>query len=158
MKKLLSLILTLALIMCAFASCSLFGGVEEEGAVTVVIETEDGKYDVYKANLEEVENKSEGAVGVIEALRDRKDKPLSVNMTDSAYGKYIKGIGGLEEDALSKKYVMTYTSLEKDFGTWDGVGTLEYGGVTLKSCAVGVSAMTVEAGMIILFRLEASQW
>ena len=53
---------------------------------------------------------------------------------------------------------MVYTSLEKDFGTWEGVGVLEYEGITLKSAGVGVSEMSVVSGTTILFRLEASQW
>ena len=158
MKKSVSLILTLAIALCSLASCSLFGSVAEAGDVTVVIETEDGKYDVYKTYLENVDNKSEGAFGVLEYLRDREDNPLTLNLIDSTYGKYLKGIGGIEEDTAAKKYVMVYTSLEKDFGTWDGVVTLDYEGVTLKSCAVGISGMTVEPGMIILFRLEVSPW
>jgi hypothetical protein len=128
------------------------------GDVTVVIETEDGKYDVYKTYLENVDNKSEEAFGVLEYLRDREDNPLPLNLIDSTYVKYLKGIGGIEEDTAAKKYVMVYTSLEKDFGTWDGVVTLDYEGVTLKSAAVGISGMTVEPGIIILFRLEVSPW
>ena len=158
MKKLVSLILTLALCLCALASCSLFGSVAEAGDVTVVIETEDGKYEVYKTYLEDVENKSEGVVGVLEHLKSREDNPLPLNMADSTYGKYIYGIGSVEEDLSAKKYVMVYTSLERDFGTWDGVGTLEYEGVTLKSAGVGISSMSVEKNTIILFRLEVSPW
>lgn len=158
MKRLISLILTLALGLCALASCSLFGSVAESGDVTVVIETEDGKYEVYKAYLEEIENKSEGVVGVLEHLKDREENPLPLNMADSSYGKYIYGIGSIEEDLSAKKYVMVYTSLESDFGTWDGVGTLEYEGITLKSAGVGISSMSVEKNTVVLFRLEASPW
>jgi len=158
MKRLISLILTLALSLCALASCSLFGSVAESGDVTVVVEVADGKYDVYEIDLKKVENKSEGAVGVLEALKDRKDNPLTFDIADSGYGKFVKGIRGIEEDAAAGKYVTVYTSLEKDFGTWEGVGSLEYEGVTLKSAAVGISSMAIEAGMIILFRLEESQW
>ena len=158
MKKTIALSLILALLICSLASCSLFGSVAEAGDVTVVIETEDGKYEVYKTYLEDVENKSEGVVGVLEHLKSREDNPLPLDMADSTYGKYIYGIGSREEDLSAKKYVMVYTSLEKDFGTWDGVGTLEYEGVSLKSAGVGISSMSVEAGIIILFRLEISQW
>ena len=85
MKKLVSLILTLALCLCALASCSLFGSVAEAGDVTVVIETEDGKYEVYKTYLEDVENKSEGVVGVLEHLKSREDNPLPLNMYHTIY-------------------------------------------------------------------------
>lgn len=158
MKKTLALLLTLALLVCSLASCSLFGSVADEGDVTVVIEAEDGSYTVYKTYLEDVEKKDEGVVGVLEHLSKRANNPLKLNMTDSQYGKYIHGIGGIEEDLTAKKYVMVYTSLEKDFGTWDGVVTLEYEGVTLKSAGVGISSMSVESGTVVLFRLEVSPW
>ena len=152
------LALTLAMILAALCLFSCSPKVDEEGDVLVVIEFEDGTAKEYELLLEKVENKDEGAAGILEYLKNREEDPLSLNMSDSTYGKYIHGIGGIEEDTAANKYVMVYTSVEKDFGTWEGVGELTYKGRTLKNAGVGVSEMTVESGMIILFRLEVSAW
>ena len=70
--RILSLALALVLVVMAMTSCSLlWGEVAEGGDVTVVIENADGTYEVYKTYLEEVENKQEGAKGVIEHLSER---------------------------------------------------------------------------------------
>ena len=156
-KRILALLFVAVMAFFSLTAC-LEPTVAETGDVTVVVETESGEYEVYKTYLENVENKETGAVGVLENLRDREKNPLSINMSDSSYGKYIHSIGSITEDTAAKKYIMVYTSLERDFGTWAGVSELTYDGVTLKSVGVGVSSMSVEAGTIILFRLEASAW
>ena len=158
LKKLTALLTALVLIICSLASCSLFGSVAETGDVTVVIEKENGEYEVYKVYLEDITDKSSGAAAVLEHLSSREKNPLPLDMTDSDYGKYLYAIGSIRENTAEKKYVMIYTSLEKDFGTWDGVSTVEYEGITLKSAGVGLSAMSLEEGTVILFRLEVSPW
>lgn len=154
-KKLSALLLVVIMATISLFACSTF---EEKGDVTVVIENEDGEYDVYKVYLEDVENKSEGAAGIIEHLSKREKNPLHLKMSDGSYGKFLTEIGSIKEDSAAKKYIIVYTSLEKDFGTWEGVGVLDYEGITLKSSGVGISEMSVESDMIILFRLEVSQW
>ena len=152
--------LSALLLVVITASLSLFAcsTVEEKGDVTVVIENEEGEYDAYKVYLEDVENKSEGVVGILEHLSGREDNPLHLKMSDGPYGKFLTEIGSVKEDLAAKKYITVYTSLEKDFGTWEGVGVLDYEGTTLKSSGVGISEMSIESETIILFRLEVSQW
>ena len=156
-NKILSLVLVLVMAITAMTSCDfLWGDVAESGDITVVIENADGTYDVYKTDLEEVENKSEGAKGVIEHLNERENNPLALEMVDSTYGAYVSAIGSIKEDAATKTYVIVYTSVAAD--SYDGAPTVEYEGVTMYQAGVGLSAMSVEAGTVIMFRLEVSPW
>ena len=155
--KILSLILVVAMTILAMTSCSLpWGEVAEAGDVTVVVENADGTYDVYKTYLEQVENKKEGAKGVIEHLNKREKNPLALEMVDSTYGAYVTAIGSIREDSAAKTYVIVYTSVATD--SYEGAPTVEYEGVTLYQAGLGLSGMKVEAGTVILFRLEVSPW
>ena len=156
-NKILSLVLVLVMAITAMTSCDfLWGDVAESGDVTVVVENVDGTYDVYKTYLEQVENKSEGAKGIVEHLNKRENNPLALEMVDSTYGAYVSAIGSIKEDAATKTYVIVYTSVAAD--SYDGAPTVEYEGVTMYQAGVGLSAMSVEAGTVIMFRLEVSPW
>ena len=156
-NKILSLVLVLVMAITAMTSCDfLWGDVAESGDITVVIENADGTYDVYKTYLEQVENKSEGAKGIVEHLNKRENNPLALEMVDSTYGAYVSAIGSIREDSAAKKYVIVYTSIATD--SYEGAPTVEYEGVTMYQAGVGLSAMSVEAGTVIMFRLEVSPW
>lgn len=151
MKKILSLILAVAM-MLLLVACA--GEVGEEGDVSLVVENRDGSYDVYKVYLEDVTNKEEGVYGVVEFIMQRKENPITADIVDSSYGAYVNYIGSLTPDASKNEYVCLYTSLEKDFGTWDGVKSVVYEGVTLKEAGVGLTSMSIEKGTVVLFRIE----
>ena len=151
MKKILSLVLVIV-IAVGLVSCN--GILGEKGDVSLVVENRDGTYEVYKVYLEDVENKDEGVYGVIELLIKREKNPLSADIAESVYGAYINSIGFLTPDASKNEYISIYTSLEKDFSTWEPVGVIEYEGVTLKTAGVGLSSMSAEKGTVILFRIE----
>lgn len=151
MTKILSLIIIVVMAV-GLVSCS--GILGERGDVTFVIENRDGSYEVYKAYLEDVENKDEGVYGVVELLIKREKNPLSADIAEAVYGAYINSIGSLTPDASKNEYISIYTSLEKDFSTREPVGVIEYEGVTLKSAGVGLSSMSAEKGTVILFRIE----
>ena len=151
MKKILSLILAVAM-MLLLVACG--GEVGEEGDVSLVVENRDGSYDVYKVYLEDVTNKEEGVYGVVEFIMQRKENPITADIVDSSYGAYVNSIGSLTPDASKNEYVCLYTSLEKDFGTWDGVKSIVYEGVTLKEAGVGLTSMSIEKGTVVLFRIE----
>ncbi len=154
-KKLLSLLLVLVAALTALTSCGLlFGDVAEKGDVTVVIENEDGTFAEYGILLSEVENKSEGAKGIVEHLN--KSGRLELEMIDSTYGAYVGAIGGISENPAEGVYVMVYTSLASD--SYEGASTVEYDGKILHRSGVGLSGMTVNEGSIILFRLEKSPY
>ena len=152
MKKIISL--ALALIMAlTLSSCgvfSLFGDVAEKGEVMVVVENADGSFEVYKTYLESVENKNEGVKGVLEHLNHQNDS-LYLVMEDGAYGAFVTEIGSIKQSEGS--YVMVYTSIESD--SYAGAPTVEYDGKTLYQSGVGISALKVGAGPVILFRLES---
>ena len=151
MKKILSLILAVAM-MLLLVACA--GEVGEEGDVSLVVENRDGSYDVYKVYLEDVTNKEEGVYGVVEFIMQREENPITADIVDSSYGAYVNSIGSLTPDASKNEYVCLYTSLEKDFGTWDGVKSVVYEGVTLKEAGVGLTSMSIEKGTVVLFRIE----
>lgn len=151
MKRILSLIAIVAVLVSAMVSCDLlFGSVAGEGDVTVVVEAADGSYEVYKTYLESVENKSEGAKGVIEHLNQGKDK-LHLVMVDSTYGAYVSEIGSIKQNEANSEYVIIYTSVASD--SYEGAPSIDYDGTTLYSSGVGLSGMTVEPGTVILFRI-----
>lgn len=156
-KRLFALILATLMLTLSLVSCDLFlGEVAEEGDITVVVENSDGSYDVYKTYLEEVENKGEGAKGVVEHLKAREENPLYLEMIDSTYGAYVSAIGSIKESSADKMYVIVYTSVKAD--SYEDAPTLDYEGVTLYQAGVGLSGMAVPAGGVILFRLEKSPY
>lgn len=155
-KRLLVLLLVIASVLAVFTSCDLlFGKVDDSGNFTVVVENSDGSFDVFKTNLEEIENNKEGAKGVIEHLNSRNDR-LYLEMVDSTYGAYVSAIGSIRESTADKMYVIVYTSVATD--SYDGAPTIQYDGVTLYQAGVGLSGMSVNEGGIILFRLEKSPY
>ena len=151
MKKILSFVLMLV-IAAGLVSCN--GILGERGDVSVVIENRDGTYEVYKAYLEDVENRDEGVYGVIEFLMKREKNPLCADIAQSTYGAYVNSIGSLTPDATKNEYVAIYTSLEGDFGTGEFVKEIEYEDVTLKTAGVGLTSMSAEKGTVILCRIE----
>lgn len=153
-KRILALVLAIVTVLLSFASC---GKVAEEGNVTVVIEGRDGEFTVYKTYLENVENKAEGAVGVLENLRDRETNPLSVNIGSGSYGAFLNSIGSLEPNP-ENEYIAIYTNEENDFAVpseyMPTVSTASYDGMTLTYSGVGLGSMTVQDGTVLLFRIE----
>ena len=147
MKRILALILAIIMIV-GLVSCG--ATVAEKGDVTFVVENRDGTYDVYKIYLEDVENKESGALGVIDSLNKRENNPLPVDMN----GTWLNSIGTLLPDSSKNEYISLYTSLEKDFGLWDGVKTLDYEGKTLTQSNYGIDGMSIEKDTVILFRIE----
>lgn len=155
-NKILALLIAAVLLTMSLCSCDLFwGDVADEGDVTVVVENTDGSYDVYKTYLESVENKEEGAKGVVEHLNQGSDK-LYLKMINGPHGAYVSEIGSIKESTADGMYVIVYTSLSTD--SYEGAPTVEYEGITLYQAGVGLSGMKVEKGSVILFRLEKSPY
>lgn len=153
-NRFLALILVAIITLTALTSCIL-GGVADQGDFTVVVENVDGSYEVHKTYLEEVENKKEGAKGVVEHL-NKGDDGLYLEMVDSTYGAYVSAISSIKESASEKMYVIVYTSVATD--SYEGAPTVQYEGMTLYQAGVGLSTMTVNEGGVILFRLEKSPY
>ena len=157
-KRILALAIALCLALCMLTSCEYImgGGVADSGDVTVVIENSDGTYDVYKAYLEEVDNKSEGAFGILEHLAAREKNPLHLIVEDGDFGARVLEIGSLKDDYSTNRYIMVYTSVMTD--GYEGAPTIDYEGTPLTQSGFGVSEMTVSEGCVILFRLEEMSW
>ena len=148
--------LALCLCLLALTSCeNIFGSVEDSGKVTVVVEEADGSFSKFDLDLSLLENKSEGGKGVLEHLSQQKDG-LYLEMVDSSYGAYVVAIGNIKENLSEGLYVMCYTSAKAD--SYEGAPTIQYSDRTLYMSGVGLSFMTVEAGGVILFRLEKSPY
>ncbi len=149
MKKFIAFICILTMLL-PLASCK--KKIAEEGNVTVVVEDEKGNYEVYMTYLETVENKDRGALGVLENLKNREENPLHLVYQSGSYGAFITEIGSIKQDESAGAYIMVYTSAETD--SYVGAPTVSYGEALLFSSGVGVNLMAVEAGCVILFRLE----
>ena len=154
-KKILAILLVVLMTLLLF-SCDLFSAsVDNAGSVTVVVENTDGSYDVFEAALDAVENKEEGAKGILEHLKESNDR-FYLEMTESTYGAYVTAIGNIRESSSEGLYVMVYTSVSSD--SYEGAPTADYKGTTLYQSGVGLSGMKVEAGTVILFKLEKSPY
>lgn len=90
-------------------------------------------------------------VDVIQKLAD--DGEITVDWSDSSYGKFINAIGPLQPDASKNEYVTVLTSVAKDKGNFAGATTYIIGDVTIVSAQVGISEMSVESGAIIYFEI-----
>lgn len=155
-KKIMASVIAVVMLIVSLTSCDLiFGSVAQEGCFTVVVENTDGSYEVFETGLDAVENKDEGAKGVLEHLSTGSDR-LYLEMTDSSYGAYVSAIGSIRESTEDKMYVIVYTSVATD--SYEGATTIDYNGVTLYQAGVGLSGMTVAENGIILFRLERSPY
>lgn len=153
MTRKITLISAILLIITTLTSCSLFfGEVADEGSVTIVVESENGSYTVYEAELNKVENKSEGTKGLVEYLSNLDKNPLYLEMQDSTYGAYVTAIGDIKENGAEGKYVMIYTSVASD--SYEGAPTVDYNGTTLYQSGLGLSGMSIADGTTILFRIE----
>ena len=152
--RILALFLALVTAASLLTSCSLiFGDVDDSGNFTVLVENADGSYEVYTTDLNRLENKSEGAKGLLEHLNTQNER-LYLEMVDSTYGAYVSAIGNIREG--DGYYVIVYTSVASD--SYEGAPTVEYEDTTLYQAGVGLSGMKVEAGGIIMFRLERSPY
>lgn len=153
MKKILALLIALMTLFTVFACTTL----PDEGDVTVLVETDEGEYEVYRVYFEDVENKTSGAVGIFEHLAARENSPLPSELDDTGYGAFVKSVGSLVPQG--NEYISLYTSEESDFAVpseWmPTVPEVDYEGVTLKYAGVGLSSMTIKSGTVILCRLES---
>ena len=78
---------------------------------------------------------------------------LNVNWQESAYGKFIVGIGKAQANA-SGEFVSVFTSIENDWGSWAGIASYSVGNVKLVASGVGVSEMSVAPGAVIYFEID----
>ena len=162
-KRLLTWILAVVLVVASFALVACVDKPEpiqltdltlpelESNQMAVIIKNGDNDYTCYVVTLGNGGTNATTAEGVIQYLHDQAG--LTVDWEDSSYGKMIHRIGGISEDAANSAYIIVFTSVVADQGTYAGVPTREAGDVSIVESGVGVSSMTVEAGAVIYFEV-----
>ena len=119
--------------------------------MAVIIKNGDNDYTSYVVTLGKGGTNATTAEGVLAYLE--KESDLTIEWIESDYGKYINSIGKAKPTA-DGEYVEVFTSVESDMGTWAGVNTYLVGEIEIKSAAVGVTQLSVEAGAIIYFQIS----
>lgn len=157
-NRILALLLALVMATLMLASCGATGNVADSGTATIVIENGENDYTEYEVDLSKLEKRDEGALSLLEYIASLENSTLYYNATwGGGYGAYITQIGNLYPDPMNQ-YVAIYTSVEKDFAVPNEysptVATVEYKTMTLTYSGVGLSAMSVDDGTVILFRVE----
>ena len=135
MGRILTLVLVIAIALCALASC---GKSSKNGFVTVVIGTETPTE--YKVNMDKVEG-GDGLLSVLAYLKTEK------NLTYAETEGFLNEVGDLKPEA--PVYLYIYTSVEEDFDVSTYATTMEYKGQTLKSSGVGAKDMHMTDGAVI---------
>lgn len=140
-KKLLTLILALAMIFSAlaFISCSDEQN-DGDGTVTLVVdgkETKEYTVDITGLSLDR------GLVSVLDVLKDRGE--LDYEIADT----FLNKVGDVENDYTAGEYIYIFTSVEADFDVSTYAQTKEYKGQTLTSAGIGALEMTIEDGALI---------
>ena len=163
-KRLLTWILTVLLAFCAvcFVACDdkpmaselteLVLPTMAQDQMAVIIKNGEKDYTSIVVTLGKGGVNAKTAEEVLAYLQD--EGVLSVQWTDSDYGKFLSGIGKLAPDASKNEFVTVLTSVAKDKGSWAGVTTYKVGDVEIASAAVGVSELTVETSAIIYFEIQ----
>jgi hypothetical protein len=144
MKKILSLILSIALFLTSLSlivSCTKNDSV---GTATIVIGTEEEK--VYTVPLSEL-SEGKGLMPAFEYLK--ANEGLEYDIT----GTMMNSIGGLENDYVLGRYIYIYTSVEADFDVSEYRMEMDYNGKTLVSAGVGFDEMTLTDGAIVYIGL-----
>lgn len=140
-KKLLTLILALAMIFSAlaFISCSDEQN-DGDGTVTLVVdgkETKEYTVDITGLSLDR------GLVSVLDVLKERGE--LDYEIADT----FLNKVGDVENDYTAGEYIYIFTSVEADFDVSTYAQTREYKGQTLTSVGIGALEMTIEDGALI---------
>ena len=163
-KRLLTWILTVLLAFCAvcFVACDdkpvaselteLVLPTMAQDQMAVIIKNGEKDYTSIVVTLGKGGVDAKTAEDVLTYLQN--EGVLSVQWTESDYGKYLTGIGKISPDASKNEFVSVLTSVAKDKGSFAGVTTYKVGDVEIVSSAVGVSEMTVEPGAIIYFEIQ----
>ena len=160
--KVLSMLIALLMILSVLVSCGAGENVAKSGTARIVIETQNAgeeKYVVYEVDLSLLENRTGGALSLLEYVSGKEGSTLYYSATwGGGYGAYINSISPLYPDSLSNEYISVYTTEECDFAVpteySPTVATVAYEGLTLTYAGVGISSMTVNDATVILFRIE----
>ncbi len=120
----------------------------KDNQMAVIIKNGDSDYTCYTVTLTDELKSGED---VINYLTDKAQ--LKVDWQESTFGKYINGIGGATVTAANE-YVAIFTSVEAEKGAGAGAAEYTIGDVTVGYSQVGISEMTVGAGVVFYFETE----
>ena len=124
----------------------------EDNQACVIIKEGESKYSCFVVTLGEDGTTAQNGEQLLQYLQEKSN--LALNWQDSAYGKYLLGIGNITADESKGEFVAIFTSVEKDKGSWAGVRSYQAGETELVSSAVGISEMTVQPGAVIYFEIS----
>ena len=144
MKKILSMILAMALLLCMLTAIVSCAKNDPEGNATLVIATDEKQvYDLPLSKLKE----GKGLMPAFEYLKAEKGLEYDIS------GTMINSIGGLENDYVLGRYIYIYTSVEADFDVSEYKMEIDYEGKTLVSSGVGFNEMSLTDGAVIYIGL-----
>lgn len=148
-KKILTLILTIAMLATVLCGCADPNPDAIKGTATVVVAGTTNQ--TYSVNFEDAKlTKNSTAYDLLAYLNEKEN--LTLESTDGTYGKTLNKVGDLV-NGVNGKYIYVYTSIAQDFDTSAYVTTVTYEGKTLTSSGVGISAMHIADGCIIYVTL-----
>ena len=140
MKKILSLIIVIALLAATLTLTVSCSQNDTSGEATIVIGTEEEK--VYTVPLSEL-SEGRGLMPAFEYLKANEGLEYDIS------GTMINSIGGLENDYVLGSYIYIFTSVEADFDVSEYRMEMDYNGKTLVSSGVGLDEMRLLDGAII---------
>ena len=140
MKKILSLIIVIALLAASLTLTVSCSQNDTSGEAPIVIGTEEEK--VYTVPLSEL-SEGRGLMPAFEYLKANEGLEYDIS------GTMINSIGGLENDYVLGSYIYIYTSVEADFDVSEYRMEMDYNGKTLVSSGVGLDEMRLLDGAII---------
>ena len=120
----------------------------KDNQVAVIIKNAEKDYTSYTVAL------SEDMTSVEDVLAYLKENGMSLDWTDSDYGKMLNSIGKAVPDFSKNEFVAFFTTVEGDKGNWAGVPTYVVEGTQIVSAGVGVSDAKVQSGAIFYFEIS----
>lgn len=147
MKKLLTVILTLAL-LCTL-SLALFACTDPAtpGEKTMTLVLLDGDYvEEFTVDLDKLassEQKSKGLLAVLDYLKQTENLTYTADSTG-----YLTQVNEIKQEG--NKYIYLYTSVAKDEDLTQYASSIEYKGKKYSNSGVGAKDMTIEKDCVII--------
>ena len=110
---------------------------DTEGNITVVIG--DAAYTIDLAKVTDIKNFD----SVLDYLKSTQN--IVLEYSTSEYGRFYTKIGTVSP-VEKNDFVCLYTTVKKDFATWENYFTYDYNGIKLTQSGVGSSSMSIEKG------------
>ncbi len=118
----------------------------QDGQMAVVVKNGPDDYSVYPVDLTAELTTAEAVINHLAQSRN-----LYVDWQQSAYGKYLNGIGGAR--VQTGQYLAVYTSDASQQSVGAGATCYRIGDVTVGYAQVGISQLAVSTGTVLYFEL-----